>query len=57
MAKFNGPSMDLANMRSLGLTKIDVYCQCGRNPARLDSIPGQKQNVKWRPHPDNARFS
>jgi hypothetical protein len=21
--------MDLANMQSLGLTKIDVYCQCG----------------------------
>jgi hypothetical protein len=29
MPKFTGPPMDLANMRSLGVTKVDVYCACG----------------------------
>jgi hypothetical protein len=26
---FTGKPMDLDNMRSLGVTKIDVYCGCG----------------------------
>jgi hypothetical protein len=29
MAKYTGPPMDLANMRSLGVTRIDAYCACG----------------------------
>ena len=29
MPKFTGPPMDLGNMRSLGVTKVDVYCACG----------------------------
>jgi hypothetical protein len=33
--------MDLANMRSLGVTKVDVYCACGHQ-ASVDvaSLPG-----------------
>jgi hypothetical protein len=26
---FTGPPMDLANMRSLGVTKVMAYCKCG----------------------------
>jgi hypothetical protein len=29
MPKFTGPPMDLNNMRSLGVTRIDAYCSCG----------------------------
>jgi hypothetical protein len=29
MPRYTGPAMDLANMRSLGVTAIDVYCACG----------------------------
>jgi hypothetical protein len=29
MPKFTGQPMDLANMRSLGVTRIDVCCGCG----------------------------
>jgi hypothetical protein len=29
MAKYTGPPMDLANMRSLGVTKVIAYCKCG----------------------------
>jgi hypothetical protein len=29
MSKYSGEPMDLANMRSLGLTRVDVYCACG----------------------------
>jgi hypothetical protein len=29
MTRYTGPPMDLTNMRSLGVTKVDVYCGCG----------------------------
>jgi hypothetical protein len=29
VARSNGPPMDLANMPSLGVTKVDVYYACG----------------------------
>jgi hypothetical protein len=29
MPPFTGPPMDLANMRSLGVTEVDVTCKCG----------------------------
>src|SRR5450631_4252685 len=29
MPKFAGPPMDLANVRSLGVTRVDVCCACG----------------------------
>jgi hypothetical protein len=29
MTRYTGPPMDLANMRSLGVTRVDVYCGCG----------------------------
>jgi hypothetical protein len=32
-AKFAGPPMDLANMRSLGVTPIMAYCSCRREAA------------------------
>jgi hypothetical protein len=29
MARYTGPPMDLTNMHSLGVTRIDAYCGCG----------------------------
>jgi hypothetical protein len=29
MTRYTGSPMDLANMRSLGVTRIDAYCACG----------------------------
>jgi hypothetical protein len=26
---YTGPPMDLGNMRSLGITRVDAYCGCG----------------------------
>jgi hypothetical protein len=28
MSRYTGPPMDIANMRSLGVTRVDVYCAC-----------------------------
>jgi hypothetical protein len=41
MARYTGPPMDLANMRSLGVTKIDVYSGCGHNATvDVSNLPG-----------------
>jgi hypothetical protein len=29
MSRYTGPPMDLANMRALGVTRVDAYCACG----------------------------
>ncbi len=29
-SRYTGPAMDLANMRSLGVTAVDAACACGR---------------------------
>jgi hypothetical protein len=34
MTRYTGPPMDLDNMRSLGVTKIDVYCACDQQRRR-----------------------
>jgi hypothetical protein len=41
MARYTGKPMDLDNMRSLGVTRIDVYCGCGHQ-ATIDvsDLPG-----------------
>jgi hypothetical protein len=36
MLPFTGPRMDLANMRSLGVTAVDVYC--GFKPGSSSSV-------------------
>jgi hypothetical protein len=42
MPKFTGPPMDLANMRSLGVTKVDVYCACGHQASvDVSQLPGE----------------
>jgi hypothetical protein len=42
MDKFTGPPMDLANMRSLGVTRIDVYCRCGhQSTIDVSELPGE----------------
>jgi hypothetical protein len=35
MTKYIGPPMDLANMRSLGVTHVMAYCKC-RHEASID---------------------
>jgi hypothetical protein len=41
MARSAGPPMDLANMRSLGVTKVDVYCGCGhQSTIDVSNLPG-----------------
>jgi hypothetical protein len=41
MARYSGPPMDLANMRSLGVTKVDVYCGCGHQASvDVSALPG-----------------
>jgi hypothetical protein len=41
MAGFTGPPMDLDNMRSLGVTKVDVYCACGHQASvDVSKLPG-----------------
>jgi hypothetical protein len=51
MTRYTGPPMDLTNMRSLGVTKVDVYCGCGHN-ATIDvsALPGDLA-VPDRSHP------
>jgi hypothetical protein len=41
MTRYTGPPMDLANMRSLGVTKVDVYCGCGhQSTIDVSELPG-----------------
>jgi hypothetical protein len=41
MSRYTGPPMDLANMRSLGVTKVDVYCACGHQASvDVSDLPG-----------------
>jgi hypothetical protein len=44
---YTGPPMDLDNMRSLGVTRIDVYCSCGHQ-ATIDvsNLPGDLAVLK-----------
>ena len=37
-ARYTGPAMDLANMRSLGIRAVDAACACGRR-ASVDVLP------------------
>jgi hypothetical protein len=51
MSRYTGPPMDLDNMRSLGVIKVDVYCGCGHQ-ATIDvsDLPGDLAvpNVRFR---------
>jgi hypothetical protein len=41
MARYTGPPMDLTNMRSLGVTRVDVYCGCGHQASvDVSELPG-----------------
>jgi hypothetical protein len=41
MTGYTGPPMDLTNMRSLGVTGVDVYCGCGHQASVDESnLPG-----------------
>jgi hypothetical protein len=41
MARYAGPPMDLNNIRSLGVTRIDVYCGCGhQSTVDVSGLPG-----------------
>jgi hypothetical protein len=40
-SRYTVPPMDLANMRSLGVTKVDVYCSCGHQASvDVSDLPG-----------------
>jgi hypothetical protein len=50
-ASFTGKPMDLANMRSLGVTRVDVYCGCGHQAAiDVSDLPGDLAvpNIRFR---------
>jgi hypothetical protein len=41
MPRYTGPPMDLTNMRSLGVTAVDVYCKCGhQSSVDVFQLPG-----------------
>jgi hypothetical protein len=41
VARYTGPPMDLDNMRSLGVTNVDVYCACGHQASvDVSGLPG-----------------
>jgi hypothetical protein len=41
MPAFTGEPMDLNNMRSLGVTRVDVYCGCGHQASiDVSALPG-----------------
>ncbi len=49
--QFDGPAMDLANMRSLGVRSIFATCDCGRAAAvDVSELPGAVEvpALRWR---------
>jgi hypothetical protein len=41
ITRYTGPPMDLTNMRSLGVTRVDVYCSCGHQASvNVSNLPG-----------------
>jgi hypothetical protein len=46
--RFTGPPMDLANMRSLGVTRVDVYCGCGHQASvDVSALPDRLARGGW----------
>lgn len=41
-SRYTGPAMDLANMRSLGVSAVAVECGCGRRESvDVSGLPGE----------------
>jgi hypothetical protein len=41
MTRYTGPPIDLANMQSLGMTEVVVYCGCGHEASiDVSKLPG-----------------
>ena len=51
--RYTGPAMDLENLRSLGMSAVDVTCACGRRESvDVSGLPGEVEV----PSETRARF-
>jgi hypothetical protein len=47
MSRYIGPPMDLANMRSLGVTKVDVYYGCEHQASASATLGFAASSSSW----------